>query len=106
MPHLPERIHRLDELARNVWWSWTPDARTVFRALDYGLWRTTAHNPMLMVRAATPEMLSAAMANPAWLQAYDRSVAALDALASPADTWTAKTHPELSRRTRSEEHTS
>ena len=69
MPHLPERIHRLDDLARNVWWSWTPDARTVFRTLDYTLWRSTAHNPMLMIRAATAEMLAAAMANPAWLAA-------------------------------------
>src|SRR5688572_29868421 len=34
---LPERVHRLTELAHDLWWSWTPDARNIFRRLDYPL---------------------------------------------------------------------
>ena len=44
-PYQPERIARVEELAEDLWWSWHPEAREVFRRLDYGLWRATAHNP-------------------------------------------------------------
>ena len=50
-PLLPERITRLDELAVDLWWSWHPEAREVFRRLDYTLWRATAHNPVRMLLA-------------------------------------------------------
>jgi len=55
MIHLPERISRLNELAYDLWWSWTTDARNVFRRLDYPLWRLTAHNPVKMLQLISPE---------------------------------------------------
>ena len=55
--NLPERIHRLPELATDLWWTWNPQAREVFRQLDYPLWRQTAHNPVLMLRNVSPEHL-------------------------------------------------
>ena len=54
MTQLPDRINRLDELAHDLWWSWTPDARSVFRRLDYPLWRQTAHNPVRMLQLIPP----------------------------------------------------
>ena len=48
---LPERLSRLHELAIDLWWSWNADARSVFRRLDYGLWRETDHNPIKMLSA-------------------------------------------------------
>ena len=56
----PERLHRLPELANDLWWTWNPRAREVFRQLDYPLWRQTAHNPVLMLRLISPEMLELA----------------------------------------------
>ena len=38
---LPPRIAKLDALAVDLWWSWHPEARRVFRRLDYGAWRAT-----------------------------------------------------------------
>ncbi len=46
---LPGRIHRLHELALDLWWSWIPTARQVFRRLDYPLWRPSSHNPVRML---------------------------------------------------------
>ena len=84
---LPDRIRRLDELAHDLWWSWTPVARRVFRTLDYPLWRLTAHNPVRMLRLATPEILMRAMANPQWLADYDQAIARLDAARAAHNTW-------------------
>ncbi|HAZ30654.1 TPA: hypothetical protein DCY65_03675, partial [Candidatus Acetothermia bacterium] len=36
---LPARIRGLAELAYNLWWSWTPAARQLFRALDLQAYR-------------------------------------------------------------------
>ena len=49
LPPLPERIKRLPELAVDLWGSWHTEARSVFRTLDYALWRSTAHNPVRML---------------------------------------------------------
>ena len=58
-PVIPERLQRLPELASDLWWTWNPQARQVFRNLDYTLWRQTAHNPVMMLRSISAEMLVA-----------------------------------------------
>ena len=87
MAPLPDRIHRLDELAHDLWWSWTPDARNVFRLLDYPLWRLTWHNPVRILKLVAPETLARAIANPEWLGNYDGALARLDAARSAHSTW-------------------
>jgi starch phosphorylase len=84
---LPERIHRLGDIARDLWWSWTPDARALFRSLDYPIWRLTAHNPVQMLEQIGPEVLTRAVANTAWLGLFDRVVTALDAPRTAGGSW-------------------
>ena len=94
----PERIHRLDELAIDLWWSWQPDARAVFRRLDYTLWRSTAHNPVRMLWAIPRQKLEAAAQDPDFLRRYDRAIVALDAARLGRDTWWAARFPHLEHR--------
>jgi len=91
----PERINRLDELAIDLWWSWQPDARAVFRRLDYTLWRATAHNPVRMLWAVPRQKLEAAARNADFLRRYDRAVGALDAARLGRDTWWAARFPHF-----------
>jgi starch phosphorylase len=42
--------HRLEALARNMWWSWDDDAVSLFRALDPVLWRELDHNPIALLK--------------------------------------------------------
>jgi starch phosphorylase len=92
---LPDRINRLEELAHDLWWSWTLDARNVFRRLDYPLWRRTAHNPVRMLKLVSPETLERAIGDPMWLANYDRVIARLDAARAAHNTWCANQCPEL-----------
>ena len=50
-------------MARDLWWSWTPEARSVFRGLDYSVWRQTAHNPVRMLQILTPDVYERAIAD-------------------------------------------
>jgi starch phosphorylase len=94
LPSLPERLSRLEELATDLWWTWHPVARNVFRRLDYPLWRNTAHNPVRMLWTISREKLETAASNPEFLALYDRAVAALDDARAANNTWYATTFPE------------
>jgi starch phosphorylase len=92
---LPDRINRLEELARDLWWSWTPAARNVFRNLDYSLWRLTAHNPVKMLQLVSPGAIQRALADPAWLANYDRVLTRLEGARAAHNTWWENQCPEL-----------
>src|SRR5579872_2249501 len=94
LPPRPARIARIDELAVDLWWSWN-EARLVFRYLDYGLWRATAHNPVRMLWTIPPAKLEAAAADAEFVWLYDRALEALDAARSARHTWWANNHPHL-----------
>ncbi|HMC76729.1 MAG TPA: alpha-glucan family phosphorylase [Vicinamibacterales bacterium] len=85
--NLPERIKRLPELATDLWWTWNAQAREVFRLLDYPLWRQTAHNPVLMLRGVSDELLHLAAHDERFLSVYDEALDALDRARSAQDTW-------------------
>ena len=99
MHELPNRIHRLNELARDLWWSWNRTARNVFRRLDYPLWRTTAHNPVKMLALISNDALARAVASPEWLHLYDLAIAGLDDARAARNTWCAREHPLLAAET-------
>jgi starch phosphorylase len=86
-PHLPERLKRLPELALDLWWTWNASAREVFRRLDYTLWRQTAHNPVLVLRNLSPDVLEQIAKDDHFLTVYDAALDALDAARTARDTW-------------------
>jgi len=92
---LPKRIERLDELAHNLWWSWHQQARDLFRAVDYPMWRITGHNPVKQLRDLNPDKLKAAATDPAFLSLYDSVMADFDTYMSAQDTWFNTNHPNL-----------
>ena len=50
VPKLPEALEPLREMVFNLWWTWQPDARKLFRHLDPALWHKTNHNPLRMLQ--------------------------------------------------------
>lgn len=94
---LPERIGRLGELANNLWWSWHEEARELFRALDYPLWRMTVHNPVKQLHEASQDTLKAAASDPAFLALYDSVMSMFDADMSSSNTWFTSEYSKLLR---------
>jgi phosphorylase/glycogen(starch) synthase len=43
---LPEKLKPLDEISRNLWWSWNTDAKELFESIDKELWDKCEHNPI------------------------------------------------------------
>ena len=103
LPPLPDRLGRLRELALDLWWSWNPDARQVFRSLDYPLWRKTAHNPVHdAADRAARRRSSRLRAIRDSLARYDRAIAAARRGArTRSNTWWSAHVPRDRRSTRS-----
>lgn len=69
--HLPPRLAGLGELAENLWWSWHPAARMVFKRLNRQAWKESGHNPDKLLRELSAEVLAAAAQNPDYRRHYD-----------------------------------
>jgi len=69
--HVPERISGLVDLAYNLWWSWNPAVKLVFKQLNPTAWSESVHNPVRMLHELPEETLLAAAHNPQYLRHYD-----------------------------------
>lgn len=93
---IPERIVRLKELAYNFWWSWDPEARSLFELLDRVLWDRTHHNPVAILRDITPERIKNVSEDPNFLRHYDGVLSRFDSeLGVKKETWLKKEFPAL-----------
>jgi starch phosphorylase len=70
-PNLPERLLGLGEMAENLWWSWHPAARMLFKMLNRQVWKESGHNPDKMLKVLPKEDLESAANDPDYLRHYD-----------------------------------
>jgi starch phosphorylase len=56
-PILPATLEPLREMSFNLWWTWEPAARRLFRELDPELWGRTNHNPVRMLQLSRQSRL-------------------------------------------------
>jgi len=47
--NIPEKLTALDELSKNLWWSWNPEALDLFESIDPELWIECEQNPILFL---------------------------------------------------------
>lgn len=97
--NIPENLNRLPELAYNLWWSWTPEARTLFKKLDYPLWRSSKHNPVYMLQQVTPERWEECAADASFISRYKKVMLKFDKELTVDDGWFNTTYPELKENT-------
>lgn len=86
---LPEKLSRLHDIARNVWWCWQPEALELFKSMSPELWEKSDHNPIIMVENTPPERLRALASDMTFVNRLNKLAEAFDAyMAQPviADT--------------------
>lgn len=94
---IPAAIHRLADLAENLWWSWHVPARNLFKAVSYPLWKSTRHNPVRMLQLVDPARLEALAHRDEFLELYGKVVAAFDAELGNGHLWFPEHHPQINR---------
>jgi starch phosphorylase len=94
LPHVPPRIRKLETLAYNVYWTWTPEARRLFRWLDPDAWDIRGHSPLKMLRDVEQYQLEQAAADPDYLALYDKVIADFESYLQQSRSWF-KTHDSM-----------
>ncbi|MCB0217471.1 MAG: alpha-glucan family phosphorylase [Chloroflexi bacterium] len=85
---LPPALSGLEALARNLWWSWDPEAESLFASIAARRWEDCAHNPVRLLRQLSPAELQVWAEDPDFKARLDRVTARLDAcLRAPDADW-------------------
>ncbi|MET0515305.1 MAG: alpha-glucan family phosphorylase [Nitrospiraceae bacterium] len=92
---LPRSLHRLAELAHNLWWSWTPVARSLFETIDPTLWFLTHHNPVKLLSDVKPERLARLGQDPSFVRQYSAVLRSFDVYMTDTKAWFATQYPAL-----------
>jgi starch phosphorylase len=78
LPHLPESISELRDLALDLRWTWSHEADALWREIDDRLWHRT-RNPWSVLQAAPPERLERLAVDPAFQERLKKFTAARQA---------------------------
>ncbi len=68
---LPQRLHALEELSRNLWWCWNPSARDLFESIDPILWAECGRNPIALLDKLSVERTKELEHDPNFLSQLD-----------------------------------
>jgi len=97
-PVLPEPLRPLNELARNLRWSWHPETRALFQSLDPGGRQLAGGDPVRLLAGTAPERLAELAADRGFLRRLSMAIGDLhDYLAEPRWYQRHSAHAELPR---------
>jgi starch phosphorylase len=54
---LPSSLKKLGDLATNLWFSWNPDVRDLYREIDLDVWRNSGRNPVKFLEMVDPDKI-------------------------------------------------
>jgi glycogen phosphorylase len=95
MRRVPPTLHRLGELARNLWWSWHPEARALFKSVDPVLWRRSRYNPVRLLAEVPFARLDELADDGGFVRRLAAVLEAFDVEMTDHHGWCAALHPEL-----------
>ncbi len=71
-PNLTEKLKGLEELAKNLWWTWNPDVQELFRYIDQEKWEEY-RNPVKILREIDYERLNELSKDEIFLEKYNKT---------------------------------
>ncbi len=93
--NLPESLKPLQELAFNLWFSWNPDVRDLFRTIDLDLWRSVGRNPMAFLANVEEQKLNTFAANQEFIERLQTVYQRFQDYVNDQDTRFNQYHPVL-----------
>ncbi|MHC4791008.1 MAG: alpha-glucan family phosphorylase [Planctomycetota bacterium] len=86
LPALPEPLKDLENIARNLFWSWNAEFVELFERIDNKLWSASGHNPVKLLSTVSQQRLEELAQNKGFLCQLQRASEKLNAYLQ-APTW-------------------
>src|SRR5689334_8818616 len=97
--YLPENIARLKDIAYDLWWASSAEARAVFRMISHRMWRESEHNPVRLLQKVDQSRLNFLANDPQFKAAYETLVAHYEHDLGRTDTLIATKYSGLTNKT-------
>jgi glycogen phosphorylase len=78
---------KMQKLTQNLWWTWKPEVRTIFRDLDLELYHRAHQNPMSVLKQISTDQLEQRAADVDVPARVDRALRQLQEYCTPVTTW-------------------
>jgi len=88
------RLAALGRIADNLWWSWHPSARMLFKTLSRQGWKESGHNPFKMLAGLPGEYIDRALNDPGYVSECDRVLEAFEKDLKTGGSWFFENVPE------------
>ncbi len=92
---LPDALKPLESIAMNLWFSWNPDARDLFKSMDLELWRKVERNPVAFLQQISAETLQQFEKNTSFIDELNRVYQRLTGYLNQDDTLFRKNYTHL-----------
>ena len=99
IPHLPQAIQRLQDLAYNFYFTWHPEVRDLFIAIDRQLWKQVNHNPVRFLQVVQQNKLEEKANDREFLSRFNQVLKQFDAYINEKNTWFVQHFPEYKNHT-------
>ena len=93
--NLPESLKPFDTLAYNLWFSWNPDVRYLFREIDINLWRSVDRNPVSFLQHVDKNKLKSFSENKAFVDKLNKIYKRFTTYMEQKDTHFNENYPTL-----------
>jgi len=70
--NMPDRLKPLEEMAKNLWWVWNSEGKSLFRELDPDMWRSTGENPVMLIQSLSAARLQEIKSDAGLLSRIDK----------------------------------
>src|SRR6056297_2481361 len=87
VPHIPERIKGLREIAYSFWNAWNPEVRSLFEDMNPYLWEIVQRNPVRFLKHISQKRLDKAANSEEYLEKYDQVYKKFDQYISDKKTY-------------------
>ena len=92
---LTERIHGLNRLAHNLWWTWNQEAQEIFQKLSPRAWQNLYHNAVAVLHEVSDMELRTRLQDPGFAQEVRMVLDQFEAYLQTPDTWAAEQASQL-----------
>lgn len=92
---LPDKLTGLQDLAKNLWWSWNNEAIDLYREIDLALWEKLNRNPVRFLQEVSVKKLEEKLNDPEFMTRYENVLADFTHYINDSDTWFNHNYPEL-----------
>src|SRR5438477_4224151 len=85
----------LNQLARNLWWTWNQEAQEVFQQLSPRGWQNLYHNAVAVLHEVSDYELRVRLQDPEFAERVRQVLRVFDEYMREKETWASKNAPEL-----------